>query len=79
MTVTSKGQVTIPQALRERFGLQSGTEVEFIADTDGLRIKPRARGQGTASAFDAWLVKAAGSARTKLTTDEILAKTRGEE
>lgn len=79
MTVTIKGQVTIPQALRERFGLQPGTEVEFIADADGLRIKPRTRDQFGATAFDAWLVKAAGSARTALTTDEILAISRGEE
>ena len=79
MTVTIKGQITIPQALRERFGLLPGTEVEFVADTDALRLKPRKRSRRAATAFDAWLTKAAGSAHTKLSTDQIMARTRGED
>ena len=79
MNVTIKGQVTIPQALRERFGLLPGTEVEFVAEADALRIKPRKRGRRAASPFDAWLAKATGSASTKLTTDQIMATTRGED
>jgi len=79
MTVTVKGQITIPQALRERFGLQPGTEVEFVAGEDALQVKPRKRSRRAATAFDAWLVKAAGSATTKLTTDQIMATTRGED
>ena len=31
MKVTVKGQITIPLALRERFGLHPGKEVEFFA------------------------------------------------
>jgi AbrB family looped-hinge helix DNA binding protein len=38
MKITSKGQVTIPQALRERFGLLPNTEVEFVATANGLRL-----------------------------------------
>ena len=79
MTVTVKGQITIPQALRERFGLQPGTEVEFVAEADALRVKPRKRGRRSATAFDNWLVKAAGSASTKLSTAQIMARTRGED
>ena len=79
MNVTIKGQITIPQALRERFGLLPGTEVEFVAEADALRIRSRKRGQAAATAFDAWLTKAAGSASTKLTTDQIMAATRGED
>ena len=30
MRITSKGQVTIPQRLRERYGLMPETEVEFV-------------------------------------------------
>jgi len=38
--VTSKGQVTIPKEMRERLGLDAGTEVEFILDDDGsLRVR----------------------------------------
>jgi len=79
MTVTVKGQITIPQALRERFGLQPGTEVEFVAGADALQVKPRKRSRRAATAFDAWLTKAVGSATTKLTTDQIMATTRGED
>jgi AbrB family looped-hinge helix DNA binding protein len=79
MNVTIKGQITIPQALRERFGLVPGTEVEFVAEGNDLRIKARKRGRRAATAFDTWLSKAAGSSAVKLTTDQIMAKTRGED
>lgn len=79
MNVTIKGQITIPRALRERFGLLPGTEVEFVAEEDALRIRPRKRGRRSATPFDAWLTKAAGSANTTLTTDQIMAMTRGED
>ena len=79
MNVTIKGQVTIPQALRERFGLLPGTEVEFVVEGGSLRIRPRQRGGKGASAFDKWLTKAAGSARTEQSTDQRMAITRGED
>ena len=34
-TVTSKGQVTIPQAVRERLNIVTGTRVEFVERADG--------------------------------------------
>lgn len=39
MRVTSKGQVTIPQELRERYGLGSGAEVEVVAGDEGALIR----------------------------------------
>lgn len=33
-TITSKGQVTLPKALRERLHLSAGDRVEFIVDAD---------------------------------------------
>ena len=33
--LTSKGQVTIPKAVRERLGLRPGDEIEFVED-DGI-------------------------------------------
>ena len=39
--VNTKGQVTIPKALRERFGFQPGDEVEFIEVEGGLRVQKR--------------------------------------
>jgi antitoxin PrlF len=47
MRMTSKGQVTIPLDLREKFGLGPGTEVEVVAGEDGAIVRPagvRARG-----------------------------------
>ena len=34
-TVTSKGQITIPKAIRERLGLEEGSVLEFVADETG--------------------------------------------
>jgi antitoxin PrlF len=35
-TVTSKGQVTIPQDVREDFGITTGTRIEFAKRADGV-------------------------------------------
>lgn len=37
--VTSKGQVTIPKELREKFGISPGTKVDFTAGQDGIRLR----------------------------------------
>lgn len=80
MKVTVKGQITIPLALRERFGLNPGTEVEFIPDGGALLLKPRQRKKAGPDRFSTWLAKARGSATCKtMTTDEIMALTRGED
>jgi AbrB family looped-hinge helix DNA binding protein len=42
--VSPKGQVTIPQALRERLGFRPGDEVEFIEVEGGLRVQKRREG-----------------------------------
>jgi AbrB family looped-hinge helix DNA binding protein len=34
-TVTSKGQVTIPAAMRERLGLKAGDRIRFVEGPDG--------------------------------------------
>lgn len=79
MKVTVKGQVTIPLALRERFNLLPGTEVEFIAGRQVLEIRPLDPTESPRKAFDHWLSKAAGSAQPGITTDELMAITRGED
>ena len=40
----SQGQVTIPQALRERLGFRPGDEVEFIKVQGGLRVQKQQEG-----------------------------------
>ncbi|HEY0793846.1 MAG TPA: AbrB/MazE/SpoVT family DNA-binding domain-containing protein [Chthoniobacterales bacterium] len=37
--VTSKGQVTIPKPLREQFSIGAGSEVDFVAVEDGIRVR----------------------------------------
>lgn len=40
-TVTSKGQVTIPQSIRTRLGLQTGDVIEFVEGSDGtILVRP---------------------------------------
>lgn len=41
--VTSKGQITIPVAIRRRYQLEPGSEVDFVAEDRGARIVPVAR------------------------------------
>lgn len=76
MRITSKGQVTIPQAVREQAGLLPETEVEFVVEPDGVRIikaPSRRRLSRGARAIDRLR---RGGARVSMTTDEILALTR---
>lgn len=78
MRITSKGQVTIPQAVRERAGLLPQTEVEFVVEPDGVRIvKARqARRPSRGARAVERLRRAAG--HVSMSTDEIMALTRGE-
>ena len=46
-TVTSKGQVTVPKAIRERLGLREGDMLEFNVDEAGrIVVSPHRRGEG---------------------------------
>lgn len=45
MRVTEQGQVTIPQELRDRFGLDCGVEVDITATDDGILIRKCAEAQ----------------------------------
>jgi len=78
MRITSKGQVTIPQAVREQAGLLPQTEVEFVVERDGVRIvKARqARRPSRGALAVERLRRSAG--HVSMSTDEILALTRGE-
>lgn len=39
VSVTSKGQVTIPKRVRQALGITTGTKVEFDVDGGGARLK----------------------------------------
>jgi AbrB family looped-hinge helix DNA binding protein len=34
-TLTSKGQITVPQAVRKSLGLQAGDRLDFVPDEEG--------------------------------------------
>lgn len=77
MTITTKGQVTIPQHIRHRFGLLPNTEVEFkvVGNTVRLVKKTPGAGRGRGATAVAAL-RGSATARPRMTTDEILALTR---
>lgn len=75
MKITSKGQVTIPQDVRERHGLLPGTEVRFIDDGDAVRL---VKAEGEHRRGRALVERMRGRANTRLTTEEIMALTRGD-
>jgi AbrB family looped-hinge helix DNA binding protein len=75
MKVTTKGQVTIPQEFREQLGIQPGAEVEFSIEGDGLRLTPVKKATENARKL---VQRLRGSASLGMTTDEIMALTRGE-
>lgn len=76
MKITSKGQVTIPLAMRERFGLRPYTEVEFVPRDHILTVQPK---EDPASRIARSLKAATGRATRKMTTDKIMRQTRGED
>ena len=73
MRLTTKGQVTIPQEIRDRLGLLPHTEVEFEIDGDAVRIRPARR---STSRGDALIARIRGTATGRLSTDQIMALTR---
>ncbi len=74
-TVTSKGQVTIPKAVRERLGIVAGDPVDFEMAPDGRVVLVKSGAQPRASRFEALR----GRAGPGLSTDQIMALTRGED
>lgn len=45
VSITSKGQLTLPKGIREKLGLVLGSKLDFSIDADGsLRARPLRRG-----------------------------------
>jgi len=76
MRITSKGQLTIPLEVRKRLGLLPGTEVDVVVKGGAAQIVKR---KG-ASMARGWKIveRLRGSGSGTMTTDEILALTRGD-
>jgi AbrB family looped-hinge helix DNA binding protein len=74
-TVTAKGQVTIPKRVRDLLGIRPGSVIDFQRGDDGRIVlvkveKKKARPNRFA--------RLRGHAGKGLSTDEIMAMTRGE-
>lgn len=77
MRINSKGQVTIPAKIRELAGLLPNTDVDIEFDGTFVRIVRTASraGEGRGARLVAHL---RGRGEGKITTDEIMALTRGD-
>ncbi len=69
--ITSKGQVTIPQEIREKFALLPGTEVDIISERENVLIVKRHR----ENAFLKWLGR--GKRQAKSAIDRKIDELRG--
>jgi AbrB family looped-hinge helix DNA binding protein len=79
-TITSKGQVTIPKAVRDRLGIRAGSAVTFeLSDAGEVVLRPvvRRSGRQPAPAPTSRFARLRGRATVKMRTEEIMALTRG--
>lgn len=74
MRITSKGQVTIPQHIRERYGFMPQTEIDFV-ERDGVVVLETSTGRRP-DAADRLVSAMRGSVGRGLSTDEIMRLTR---
>ena len=74
MRVTTKGQVTIPQHIREKLGITPSTEIDFVEEGGRVFLVKRKAGNAAVRKFE----KLRGSATVKMTTDEIMRLTRSD-
>lgn len=77
MKVTSKGQVTIPIELRRKRGIRPDMNVEFEETERGPRIVVRP--EDRAARARRMTERIRGSANLHMSTDELMALTRGED
>jgi len=69
--ITSKGQITIPQAIRNKFGFIPGMDVEIIVDgSKALIVKSRDEDK-----FMKWLGR--GKKQSKTSMDRMVDQLRG--
>ncbi len=74
--VTSKGQVTIPKAIRDHLDVGPGSKVDFVMNEQGDIVLRKA---GTEVRRTPQFDRVRGSLGTGMTTDEIMALLRGDD
>ncbi|MFN9871419.1 MAG: AbrB/MazE/SpoVT family DNA-binding domain-containing protein [Cyanobacteriota bacterium] len=78
MRITSKGQVTIPQEIREQCGLLPHTQLRFVVENGRVLIEKESP-IATRAQEGLQRLRRARPLRSRLSTDELLALTRGDE
>ncbi|MEO8680944.1 MAG: AbrB/MazE/SpoVT family DNA-binding domain-containing protein [Vicinamibacterales bacterium] len=73
MRITSKGQVTIPQEIRNKLGLQPNTEVEFVVERGRAFLRPK---KGTPDHVDRMMGPLRTGPRMRMSSKELLALLR---
>lgn len=76
MRITTKGQVTIPQHFRLKFGLLPHTDVRFEEADGGVTIRPMVSKRTLVADR---LRKARGVAVRGIRTDDVIRLTRGDD
>ena len=73
MRITSKGQVTIPQDVRNKLGLHPNTEVEFVVERGRAFLRPK---KGTANHVDRMMAPLRNGPKMRMSSKELLALLR---
>lgn len=76
MRINSKGQVTIPASLREKYNLHEGDEVDVIEIGNTLQIIRR---EGSETRGERLVRRMRGAGTTGMSTDEIMRMFRGDD
>lgn len=73
MRVTTKGQVTIPQPIREKLGIVPSSEIDFVEEEGKVYIVKKKGSNPERNVFR----RLRGIASVKMSTEEIMSLTRG--
>jgi AbrB family looped-hinge helix DNA binding protein len=76
MRVTSKGQVTIPRNVRQHLGILPQSEVEFVMEGTTVILRTATPESSKGKRL---VENMRGRATVRMTTDEIMAFTRGDD
>ena len=75
MKITRKGQVTIPREVRDKMGLLPHSEVEFVVEGNVVVLRKVENTNGRGKTV---VERMRGRATVRMSTDEIMALTRGD-
>jgi len=73
MRITQKGQVTIPEGIRQKYGFLPYTHIDFVEEQGKVYLKIVSKKQRGRSI----VAHLRGTASVRMSTDDILALTRG--